>query len=673
MPSCPQPPPHSGQDNTPMITQEHFVPEHGLDLAPYVARNDVGAVHHLIRYHWALAVLADLEPRTLLDVACGAGYGAYAIARQFPRTQVLGVDYDSDAVEHARAAYDLPNLRFQVGDLTRWDETIGPEKLDCVITFDTLEHIAHREIMMESLVRHLAPGGSVLLSTPCCNPANILVPDWEHHRIEYAPGSLYDFLRRYFNRILRPDDDSLPHREIFARLRDTGIDYAAVLNPVVLQEPIILGNPYDDFVCDGMANETPAPPPPEPPVSRAEISAPSELSATDGQHLGPIEQSAIVQRIRVVGDRLCGLSLWFGTCAAQVNGSAIMTLLNRNCTQPIRRASLDLARVQDNTWQTFWFDPVPDSAGQTYCLRIELEAADAPVTLWAALHDGEVCTRDGAALDRAACFRPHYAHGLADVLDQLLFRGNSPAAVDANVATTLDNVVRMCVAEGAVPFLRLAHIADAFARTHGVRRVLSIGCGSGLHEAFLAGRLPDLDILATDIDSRMHKFPFANLRFETRDILRWPEAGQYDFVFSIECLEHIAADDAAFRNMAAKVAPGGYFYISVPFASVTEQQDPVLRRREWETHGHHRPGFAFADLDRLCRDNRIDVLHWSNMFSSPLVFNVDRLLEKIDPAARNAAFVDFARLLLTDVNDRRCASQRGDQVTGIRVLGRKGS
>ena len=94
-----------------MIEDEHFVPLNGLDLTPYIQNQDTGAVHHLIRYTWAVEVIASLPtPHHILDVACGAGYGSYILAQKFSHTQVIGVDYDPKAVDHARLIFPSPNL-----------------------------------------------------------------------------------------------------------------------------------------------------------------------------------------------------------------------------------------------------------------------------------------------------------------------------------------------------------------------------------------------------------------------------------------------------------------------------------------------------------------------------------------------------------------------------------
>src|SRR5512135_2249037 len=102
-----------------MIKDEHFDPINGLDLSGYIQNGDMAGVHHLIRYLWALEVVSGWKRvRGVLDVACGAGYGSYLLAQKFPKIQVLGVDYDSNAVDTANRSYQLPNLKYLWGDVT---------------------------------------------------------------------------------------------------------------------------------------------------------------------------------------------------------------------------------------------------------------------------------------------------------------------------------------------------------------------------------------------------------------------------------------------------------------------------------------------------------------------------------------------------------------------------
>jgi SAM-dependent methyltransferase len=224
---------------------EHFIPSHGLLLDDYVARGDANAASHLIRYLWASECLADRPAaRRVLDLGCGAGYGAYLLASRFAERSFLAVDYDPAAIEHAEQTYRLPNLTFALGDAMRWSATIGDGELDCVVSFDSIEHVEHRELVMQGIAEHLAQSGCLLFSTPCAWARPLLAPDWEFHKIEYSLATLHDFLRRYFAEIARPEAGTLPHVEVFDRLRGTGLDYLLVLNPVLCERPIAHANPF---------------------------------------------------------------------------------------------------------------------------------------------------------------------------------------------------------------------------------------------------------------------------------------------------------------------------------------------------------------------------------------------------------------------------------------------
>lgn len=227
------------------VVDEHFTPGAELDLEAYISAGDLTGIHHLTRYHWATEILREHAPlESLLDLGCGSGYGAFLLATELPSTAVLGVDYDPRAIAEATQRYSLPNLSFAVGDPTDWEATIGSQSFDVVTSFDVIEHVRHRELFLEGLVKHLRPEGTLLLSTPCGAGRNILQPGWEHHQIEFSAASLYDFLRRYFSTVLRSDEAGFPGREVFEQLHARGIEYLLHLNPVICREPIRIPNPY---------------------------------------------------------------------------------------------------------------------------------------------------------------------------------------------------------------------------------------------------------------------------------------------------------------------------------------------------------------------------------------------------------------------------------------------
>jgi 2-polyprenyl-3-methyl-5-hydroxy-6-metoxy-1,4-benzoquinol methylase len=227
------------------VVDEHFTPGAELDIATYVAAGDLTAIHHLVRYYWARAVLAAGEPPArILDLGSGSGYGAFLLAQALPEARVIGADYDPQAVAQASRQYHLPNLEFAVGDPTNWEVTLGADTFDAITCFDVIEHVVHRELLLEGVVGHLRHAGQMLFSTPCASNRNNLRPDWEHHRIEYSTASLYDFLRRYFSAVERSEDIHFPERAVFEALHARGILYELRLNPVICREPIAIPNPY---------------------------------------------------------------------------------------------------------------------------------------------------------------------------------------------------------------------------------------------------------------------------------------------------------------------------------------------------------------------------------------------------------------------------------------------
>lgn len=221
---------------------EYFVPELGLELEPYLTIEDTQGIHHLARYHWAVRVLEPLAPRRILDVACGAGYGSYLLAERLGQSTVLGVDYDRRAVEFARASYSRPRLAFARGNLVTWeleDGEGGPLGLhDAILSFDTIEHLLHREIALLRIAENLADGGCFLISTPCYEVTR-LGPAWEHHKIEYGFGDLRKLLQRFFGTVRIPEDGSLPGLDYWNDVinRDKP-RYLNRMNPVYCADPI---------------------------------------------------------------------------------------------------------------------------------------------------------------------------------------------------------------------------------------------------------------------------------------------------------------------------------------------------------------------------------------------------------------------------------------------------
>ncbi len=236
--------PHQTTQKDIVETTEFFVPLHGLDIDAYLNTEDTQSIHHLARYHWAKQVLQERAPKTILDIACGAGYGSYILSNAMPNTLVTGVDYDERAIEQAQSTYSNDNLTYLKGNLVTWEmsDKSGTQSLgqyDAITSFDTIEHLLHREIALLHLTQNLTDSGVLLFSTPCGHEQSLLNPGWEHHKIEYSHRDLYNLMRRFFHRVLLPENGSLPKLEYWNEVinKDTN-RYLNLMNPIVCEKPI---------------------------------------------------------------------------------------------------------------------------------------------------------------------------------------------------------------------------------------------------------------------------------------------------------------------------------------------------------------------------------------------------------------------------------------------------
>jgi len=131
------------------FTGERFTPECVREIR----------YEHVHRYLFARDMVAG---RQVLDAACGEGYGSALMAAEAAR--VTGVDLSADAVEHARRRYRAPNLDFQVADCL--DLPFAADSFDCIVSFETLEHLEDHNGLLSEFRRVLRPGGFLLLSSP---------------------------------------------------------------------------------------------------------------------------------------------------------------------------------------------------------------------------------------------------------------------------------------------------------------------------------------------------------------------------------------------------------------------------------------------------------------------------------------------------------------------------
>ena len=111
-------------------------------------------------------------------------------------------------------------------------------------------------------------------------------------------------------------------------------------------------------------------------------------------------------------------------------------------------------------------------------------------------------------------------------------------------------------------------------------RTLEVGCGNGSISLWLAQRVaPRGRAVAVDLDLSLVEASAPNLELRQGDIVAGPvEPRGFDVVTARAVLHHVSDADAAIRNLAASLAPGGALLLIEPdFLPVGVAEPPDVR------------------------------------------------------------------------------------------------
>lgn len=146
---------------------EEFYEHHIFEPIPEKLCTTVNEV--IPRFGWAFDKVEDIQAKTVLDLGCLDGSFLLSVGSQLGCI-VTGVDLTRDGISLAeeRAAKFGVKADFHQGFVEDWLETFVKEgrKFDCVTFFEIIEHVEDVERCLKLIDKVLAPGGSVLVSTP---------------------------------------------------------------------------------------------------------------------------------------------------------------------------------------------------------------------------------------------------------------------------------------------------------------------------------------------------------------------------------------------------------------------------------------------------------------------------------------------------------------------------
>ncbi len=163
----------------------------GERTLPDVPEENYWYRRHLAVYEWIAERCAGLR---VVDLACGEGYGSNVLAAT--AKEVIGVDANPEAHEHARLRYRRDNLEFRRGLVEAFDE-----RVDAVVFLQTIEHVEDPAALLRGFA---AIAGVSYVSTP--NRLTLAPPGAEKsdnpwHLREYDQGEYRELVAPQFERV----------------------------------------------------------------------------------------------------------------------------------------------------------------------------------------------------------------------------------------------------------------------------------------------------------------------------------------------------------------------------------------------------------------------------------------------------------------------------------------
>lgn len=160
-------------------------------------------------------------------------------------------------------------------------------------------------------------------------------------------------------------------------------------------------------------------------------------------------------------------------------------------------------------------------------------------------------------------------------------------------------------------FLRSWHVRKKVRELYPQNSKMDIfdaGMGFGQYTYFMAKRFPESDIFAVDVKDEQvrdcEKFfsecGYKNVKFEIADLTKIDFKDRFDFILSVDVMEHIFEDELVFKNFYNALKKGGKLLVNTP--SDLGGSDAHDDDDESFIEEHARVGYSKKDItDKLKR------------------------------------------------------------------------
>jgi SAM-dependent methyltransferase len=210
----------------------------------------VGQAYEAFMGRWSRRLAAQFarfagvaDGEDVLDVGCGTGSLAAAVAAASPSSRVVAIDRSESYVAAARVQHEAPRVRFEVGDAQ--DLHFGNGSFDRTLALLILNFVPRPEMAVDEMRRVTRPGGTVAAAV------------WDY-------GNGMEMLRTFWDAAvsLVPEADDKDERHMeFSRRGELGALWRSRGLQRVFESSLTIDTPFasfDDLWTPFLAQQGPA-------------------------------------------------------------------------------------------------------------------------------------------------------------------------------------------------------------------------------------------------------------------------------------------------------------------------------------------------------------------------------------------------------------------------------